>query len=222
MYAVLFDIDGTLISTGGAGQLAFALTFAEEFGVEPMSGEVKFAGRSDRAIAHELMRVHGIAETPENWQRFLGAYVQQLPLALSSRNGRVLPGVIDLLDELDRIPHVKVGLLTGNIHKGARAKMRHYGLDGRFAFGGFGDTTNDRDEIARQAIVAAETPICGSMVIGDTIHDVRCARAIDAVAVAVATGGNSLEELAAVEPDVLLADLSDASKLLAAIPKSGC
>jgi phosphoglycolate phosphatase len=232
LYAVLFDIDGTLIQSGGAGQLAFAETFAAEFGIAEISAAVAFAGRSDRAIAMELMEVHGIEPSADNWRRFCAAYLTRLPGALARKAGRVLPGVAALLDALDGVPHSAVGLLTGNIRKGADTKLTHYGLGGRFAFGGFGDATNDRCEIAKIALREAElhaeakngprgrAPLWGAMVIGDTVHDIRCARAIDAVAVALPTGGSTREELAAEGPDLLLDDLSDARPLLQVLQQS--
>ncbi len=224
MYAVLFDIDGTLVQTGGAGQLAFAETFAAEFGIPQISAAVRFAGRSDRAIAMELLEVHGLPTTEDNWRHFRTAYLQRLPEALVRQQGKVLPGVGELLDALDGVPHSAIGLLTGNVREGAAKKLDHYGLGRRFAFGGFGDDTNDRSEIARIALAEAErhvaersgrrTPLWGSMVIGDTIHDIRCARAIGALAVAMPTGGSTYDELAAEGPDLLLADLSDSAPLL--------
>ena len=153
---MLFDIDGTLVQTGGAGQLAFAETFAAEFGVAEISAAVKFAGRSDRAIAMELLDVHGLPTTEDNWRRFRAAYVGRLPDALRAAKGRVLPGVVELLDALAPLPHAAVGLLTGNIREGAETKLDHYGLGDRFAFGGFGDDTNDRCEIAAIALAEAE------------------------------------------------------------------
>jgi phosphoglycolate phosphatase len=218
VYAVLFDIDGTLIHTSGAGHLAFAETFAEEFGITEISASVPFAGRSDRAIAGELMSVHGVEATDESWQRFRSAYLKRLPSALERRDGRVLPGVVALLDALAKMPEAAVGLLTGNVSEGAQAKLNYYGLGSRFAFGGFGDEATDRNVIAAIALAEAQrhamSPLRGSMVIGDTVHDIRCARAIDAVAVAVPTGGATAEELAAEQPDVLLQNLSDARQLL--------
>ncbi len=224
MYAVLFDIDGTLVQTGGAGQLAFAETFAADFGVPQISAAVGFAGRSDRAIAMDLFAAHGLPATEENWNRFRASYLSRLPGALHARVGRVLPGVTALLDALDAIPHSAVGLLTGNVRAGADRKLAHYGLAHRFAFGGFGDDTTDRCEIAGMALAEAEKfaaerrsggdPLWGAMVIGDTIHDIRCARAIGALAVAMPTGGSTYDELAAEGPDMLLHDLSDSSRLL--------
>jgi phosphoglycolate phosphatase len=223
----LFDIDGTLVQTGGAGQLAFAETFAEEFGVPQISAAVKFAGRSDRAIAMDLFASHDLPATEENWRRFRAAYVERLPDALHRKVGCVLPGVGALLDALDAIPHSAIGLLTGNIQLGAERKLAHYGLHGRFAFGGFGDDTNDRCEIAAIAQAEAQRfaaerhgargPLWGTMVLGDTIHDIRCARAIGALAVAMPTGGSTRDELAAERPDILLDDLSDSASLLAVL-----
>jgi phosphoglycolate phosphatase len=218
VYAVLFDIDGTLIHTSGAGHLAFAETFAEEFGVVKISASVPFAGRSDRAIALELMSVHGVEATDDSWRRFRMAYLRRLPSALERRDGRVLPGVVALLDTLATMPEAAVGLLTGNVREGAQAKLNYYGLGGRFGFGGFGDEATDRNVIAAIALAEAKRTTAGqlrgAMVIGDTVHDIRCARAIDAVAVAVPTGGATAEELASAQPDVLLEDLSDARQLL--------
>jgi phosphoglycolate phosphatase-like HAD superfamily hydrolase len=225
LYAVLFDIDGTLVQTGGAGQLAFAETFAAEYGVPQISAAVSFAGRSDRAIALDLFAAHGIEPSDVNWRAFRAGYLQRLPDALKRKPGRVLPGVAALLDALDALPQSAVGLLTGNVREGAATKLGYYGLGHRFAFGGFGDDTNDRCEIAAIALAAAQQhaaernggrgeALWGAMVIGDTIHDIRCARAIGAVAVAVPTGGATKAELAAEGPDILVDDLSDPSRLL--------
>lgn len=227
VYAVLFDIDGTLIQTGGAGQLAFAETFADLFGVSELSGAVPFAGRSDRAIAYDLMRTHGILASDENWQRFRQVYLDKLPRALERRQGRVLAGVVDLLDELERHEHPLIGLLTGNLQDGARHKLTYYGLFERFGFGGFGDVSDDRCEIAATALAEAtraaaarnghangKPQLSGAVVIGDTVHDITCARSINAFAVAVPTGNTSADELRAAEPDLLLDDLSDARPLL--------
>lgn len=227
MYAVLFDIDGTLISTDGAGRQAFAEAFATEFGIEPISPGVPFAGRSDRAIASELMEVHGIEVNEQTWQRFRRTYLAGLPAVLGKRKGRVLPGVVDMLDALAEMPHVIVGLLTGNLAEGAERKLVHYGLAGRFSFGGFGDVLTDRCDIAAAAVEAANAhlravsngdgplELSGAMVIGDTIHDIRCARSIGATAVAVPTGGSTLAELTDEKPDFLTPDLSHHQALLA-------
>jgi phosphoglycolate phosphatase-like HAD superfamily hydrolase len=212
MHVVLFDIDGTLVLTGGAGQHAFQLTFAEEFGVETISREVQFSGRSDRAIAMDLFRAHRLEVTPANWNRFRDGYIRRLPAALSARTGHVLPGVHALVDHLSGRDDVLIGLLTGNIRKAAERKLSHYNLWHHFPFGGFGDEHEDRCDIASAAVKAAHkhstNGISGAViVIGDTPNDIACARSIGAIAVAVATGGASTESLRDAMPDVLVETL---------------
>ena len=219
MHIVLFDIDGTLINSGGAGTAAFKLAMADQFGVEKI-GDVPFAGRTDRAIVGDLFERHGIDNAPENWQRFVTAYVGALVHVLPTCQGRVLPGVVELLDELDRRDDVIMGLLTGNVREGARLKLTHYDLVDRFPFGGFGDHHHQRADVAAEALAEAQRHLACSAdghavyVIGDTPEDISCARAIGATVVAVATGLPDITTLAAAEPDLLLDDLTDASALL--------
>jgi len=219
MYSVLFDIDGTLIESGGAGKNAFAAAFAELFQINEISSGVKFAGRSDRAIALELMQLHGVEPSPEHWHQFVETYLKLLETTLPECPGRVLPGVVELLDKLDSVEHVLPGLLTGNIKGGAARKLTQYGLADRFKYGGFGDVWDDRNDIAKEAFeqarFQARGELTGTMVIGDTVNDVTCARSIGAFAVAVATGGASREELQAAKPDLLLGDLTEVDELLA-------
>jgi phosphoglycolate phosphatase len=222
MYAVLFDIDGTLVNTGGAGKHAFAATFADDFGVTQIDAKVAFAGRSDRAITLELMTLHNVAPSEENWTRFLAGYIGRLKGALAHCEGQVLPGVVELLDQLREMDSVAVGLLTGNVHAGAREKLSYYGLADRFAFGGYGDDHDNRNDIAAAAVRSASEYMAngrlfGTMVIGDTVNDVTCAQSVDSYAVAVATGGSSFEELRATGPDLLVNDLTDCETLLAEI-----
>lgn len=228
MYAILFDIDGTLLLTGGAGKLCFVETLREDFGIMEARGEVPFAGRSDRAIAEELMQANGVEPSAENWQHFFQGYCRRMDGALRRSRGALLPGVVELLDELGRLDHVLVGLLTGNAEHGAWAKLGHYGLANRFSFGGFGDHHTDRNDIAAAALAAAEREatrrwngatrnLRGAMVVGDTISDVRCAKSIGAYAVGVATGSTSRDELAASGADLVLADLSDSRPILSVV-----
>jgi phosphoglycolate phosphatase-like HAD superfamily hydrolase len=218
MYAVLFDIDGTLLLTAGAGMKAFAAAFAELFEVQQLLGDVPFAGRSDRAIALELMHIHGIEPTDEHWHQFVESYLQHLETTLPQCVGEIMPGVHGLLDALQRQDHVLVGLLTGNLRSGAACKLSHYGLADRFKFGGFGDLWTDRNAIAseacEQARCHARGKLDGVMVIGDTVHDIRCARSIGACAVAVPTGNTSADQLRDEEPDILVEDLTEVEPLL--------
>src|SRR5437879_6237842 len=100
MIVCLFDIDGTLLASGGAGKAAMEVALAAAFGVPASSDGVPFSGRTDRSIARDLFRLHGIEESPPNWQRFLTTYLEQLPACLASHQGRVLPGIASLLEGL--------------------------------------------------------------------------------------------------------------------------
>jgi phosphoglycolate phosphatase len=220
MHVCLFDIDGTLIASGGAGKVALEKALASEFGITKLIDKLQLSGRPDRAILRDLFRLHVIDDTPENWRRITEAYLRELPACLAASKGCVLPGIGELLDHLHGRADVAVGLLTGNIRAGARVKLGHFGLFDYFAFGGFGDRHFDRDDVAREAWDEIHRRFNGSVaaervwVIGDTPLDVRCARSIGARAVAVATGWHSRDELAEHAPDLLLTDLSDPRPLL--------
>jgi phosphoglycolate phosphatase-like HAD superfamily hydrolase len=219
MIACLFDIDGTLLASGGAGKAALESAFTGEFGVE-LRGQIPYAGRTDRAIVRDLFRLHDLVDTPENLHKLLDGYLRRLPDSLRQHNGRVLPGIQAVLAQLREAPHVAVGLLTGNVRAGAQTKLGHFGLFEHFAFGGFGDHHFDRDDVAREAFAAVQQcvgPHCTAdrvWVIGDTPLDVQCARAIGARVAAVATGLHTCAELSPTKPDLLLSDLSDPQPLL--------
>jgi phosphoglycolate phosphatase len=219
MITCLFDIDGTLLASGGAGKAALESAFTGEFNIE-LRVHIPYAGRTDRAIMRDLFRQHDLADTPENLQKLLSGYLRRLPDSLRQHNGRVLPGIADILRQLKAAPHVAVGLLTGNVRAGAQVKLGHFGLFEHFGFGGFGDHHFDRDDVAREAFAAVQScvgPHCTAdrvWVIGDTPLDVQCARAIGARVAAVATGLHTCEQLAATKPDLLFTDLSDPMPLL--------
>jgi phosphoglycolate phosphatase len=225
MHICLFDIDGTLVSSGGAGKAAMEAALRSAFGADRGCDGIPFSGRTDRAIGRDLFQRHGIDETPANWQRFLEAYLGHLPDTLAGHPGRILPGIVALLERLQAHGDVRLGLLTGNIRDGARIKLGHFGLYHHFAFGGFGDLHLDRDDVARAAWQTVRerfpdirTADC-TWVIGDTPLDVCCARAIGARVAAIATGWHPLEELAQAKPDLLLQDLSDPTPFLARLHK---
>jgi phosphoglycolate phosphatase-like HAD superfamily hydrolase len=215
MPVILWDIDGTLIRSGGAGKHALEGALRDAFGLAEVRDEVPYSGRTDCAISVDLLRVHGIDPTPDNQRKLQSAYLAKLPHSLMERGGNVLPGVQDVLTCLKPRNGVLLGLLTGNIRSGAVTKLAHFGLWDYFALGGFGDDLVDRDDVARRA----HREVCSHRghevdpndiwVIGDTPHDVKCARAIGAKAVAVATGWHPVEELTACKPDHCFADLSD-------------
>lgn len=219
MHVVLFDIDGTLIRSGGAGRDALELALFQEFG-RIGSEAIEIHGRTDRGIIHSLFQHHGIDYTPNTWQRFRSAYLQALPEQLRIRGGYILPGVVELVRELQARDNVALGLLTGNMREGARIKLSHFELFEPFPFGGFGDEHLERNDVARDAFVAAEQhlglrPLPDQVwVIGDTPADVCCARAIGARAIAVATGFSAFDDLAECKPDLLLNDLRESVEWL--------
>ncbi len=186
MHLCLFDIDGTLLLTGGAGQRAFAATFLQDFGVEEFDGSVLFAGRSDRAILTDLFVAHDIEPSAGNFQKFRDGYLNRLSDELKQGEGRVLAGILPLLEELTARSDAALGLVTGNMEDGAKRKLARYSLDHYFEFGGFGDQHTDRNEIAREAFargidwLAARNVIRTTthrvIVVGDTPHDITCAR----------------------------------------------
>src|SRR5579863_3873808 len=149
MHIILFDIDGTLLASGGAGKLALETAFTEDFGRE-LRVQVPYSGRTDRAIVRELFESHDVAHTPANLEKLLAGYLRRLPGCLERMQGRVLPGIADLLVHLKERDEVAVGLLTGNVRAGAKVKLGHFGLFEHFTFGGFGDHHFDRDDVARE------------------------------------------------------------------------
>ena len=219
MNVLLFDIDGTLIHTHGAGKDAMLAAVRNEFAPDRMQEDVDLLGRSDRGIMRDVFAAHGIENTESNWQRFVAAYVPGLKANLPQRNGVILPGVVSLLEQLRQQENVALGLLTGNIEQGARAKLEHFELLNYFQFGAFGDRHFDRRGIAREAMDNARLCLDMSIdpervwVLGDTLNDIDCARAIGANAVAVATGMHTASQLAQAEPDVVLDDLSDPGRI---------
>ena len=216
---LLFDIDGTLLTTGGAGERGFAEAFHEAFGIRDDLSTVDFAGATDTRITRMLFDRHGLPDTPANHARFKAAYLPRLAANLPRLPGRVLPGVVELLPALAEWPaEFALGLLTGNFAAAADLKLVHYGLTGFFAFGAFADDSPDRDRLgpvalgrARERFGAAAfpDPARDVLVLGDTPRDVACARACGAKVLAVATGRHGRETLAAHGPDFLFDTLSD-------------
>ena len=217
---LLWDIDGTLISTGAAGQRAIVRATAERFGGTGDLEGVEIAGRTDTGIAQQILRKYGVPINDEGVHSFLDLYVRLLAEELPQREGRVLPGVLELLQRTAQQPDTTLGLLTGNLERGAKLKLEHYHLWHFFAFGAFSDDHHDRNELGAFAVSRAleETGIqfAGAQVdvIGDTGHDIACGKAIGARTIAVATGSWSREQLAEHRPDFLFDDLSNVDEVM--------
>lgn len=219
----LFDIDGTLLLTGRAGEHALRLALRDRFGVEDDLAAISFAGSTDGAIAQQMFEANGIPVTPENVADLFDGYIHHLALELPRREGQVLPGIVGLLEELHARPDCVLGLLTGNLARGAELKLSHYGVWDFFEFGAFADDHVDRNKLGPVAHARAAEKHGISfdgrdvLVIGDTPRDIDCARAAGFVAVAIATGNYSTEQLAEHHPDFLFEDLSDTKGVLAAL-----
>ncbi|MGL6073828.1 MAG: HAD family hydrolase [Fimbriiglobus sp.] len=220
MPALLFDIDGTLIRTGGAGKAAMEGAMRLAFGLSEVLDNVPYSGRTDPAIGHDLLVENRIDPTPENLARLHATYLEVLPQRLHEIGGEVCVGVRELLAELEREPAIVLGLLTGNMRHGAQVKLSHFGLWDTFALGGFGDRHTDRDDVAREAQanlhehLGRRLPAEEIWIIGDTPLDVKCAKAIGVKSIAVATGWHPREELDATGADLVLDDLRDTAALL--------
>src|SRR5580698_3604101 len=211
---VLFDIDGTLVRTGGAGIEAFRKVFAAEFRATDGFEKLKFAGRTDTGLVREFFEYHHIPWTRENTERFFEHYVFLLDHILSQGAPRHCDGVLEFLAALNALPAPPlIGLLTGNIRLGAEIKLRHCNLWEPFKMGAFADASEDRNLIAVAArergsrLLGKELRGDQIVVIGDTAHDIRCGRYIGAKVLAVATGGATLDELKAHQPDWVVENL---------------
>lgn len=213
----LFDIDGTLLHSGGAGKRAMIAAFRDVFGCADGFADVQMAGRTDPEIVREALAKQGIPWDTRLVEAFRRRYLELIgpELAVPSATKRLLPGIPAVLDALQGLGFVTLGLLTGNWKEGARAKLVHFGIDGYFRVGAFADDAEERERLLPFALARAQE-LTGIMirpqdvvVVGDTIRDIECARPHGAVTVAVPTGGNSMAELAEADPDFLLADLSD-------------
>jgi phosphoglycolate phosphatase-like HAD superfamily hydrolase len=217
MRIALFDIDGTILSSQGAGRRALETALTDVFGRTGPS-HYRYDGKTDRQIIRELMRAEGMddAVIDARMDEVLTTYLRGLAAEISSRDVQLLPGVAALLDELEQESDVVLGLLTGNVAEGAAAKLLAVGVDmTRFRVNAFGSDHESRPvlpAIARErAMAMLGVPVEAEqiIVIGDTPLDIACAHAIGAKAVAVATGHYSVAELAAHAPAAVLADFSD-------------
>jgi phosphoglycolate phosphatase-like HAD superfamily hydrolase len=223
---VLFDIDGTLITSRGAGRRAMRLAFERVFGTAGGIDQYDLRGRTDTRIVHDVMAAEGweAARVRERLDEFFEAYVGGLTAEIGDgRHVVTLPGVAALVERLERAPDVALGLVTGNIEEGARIKLLPTGLWPRFQVGAYGSDHMDRRRLPSLAARRAHARLGREfspeevIVIGDTPHDVDCARAFGAVAVAVATGQYPREQLLAEGPDHFFEDLGDLERVIVAL-----
>jgi len=217
---LLFDIDGTLLSSAGAGKDALEKGMVSKFGIDHIVDGLSLSGRTDKGILHDLLRLHGIEHTDASYETMMKAYLANLPESLKSAQGKILPGIKTMLEDLKTRDDCAVGLLTGNLRAGAKIKLGHFGIFEHFQFGGFGDHHLDRDDVAQEALGEIQVRFGKDFstskvwVLGDTPLDIKCARAIGAKVLAVATGWHTEKELESHSPDLLFGDLTDTKDVL--------
>jgi phosphoglycolate phosphatase len=220
---LLWDIDATLITTGGAGEKSLKRAIARRYGTEDDLHDIEIAGRTDASIARRILQKYGVTTNAENVSDFLDEYISGLSQLLPQVPGRVLPGVRELLDRLRPNKNRVLALLTGNLRRGAQLKLEQYGLWDYFEFGAFADDHHERNELGAFARRRAEEKHGHAFaaaqidVIGDTGHDIACGQIFGARTIAVATGSWSRQQLLAHEPDFLFDDLSDVEGVLSAL-----
>jgi phosphoglycolate phosphatase len=223
MHLILFDIDGTLTLTGGAGMRAMNRACADVVGHDNAMDGVALAGRTDWIILDDILRNAGRALDATLLDQLRRRYVAHLAeeIQLPGRGVKdMMPGIRPLLDALQRREDVALGLLTGNFLEGARIKLEYFDLWRYFPCGAFGGDSANRNDLVPVAIRRARE--CGIadvqpsdvLVVGDTPHDVACARVAGATPVAVATGGYSVETLRDSGAEIVFQDLSDTSAFL--------
>ena len=227
MKVALFDIDGTLLWTKGAGRRAMERALAANIGTSGPADH-RYDGKTDRQIVREAMRHEGFAdaEVDARMERVMANYVAELTVELERDDHGVelLPGVLELLDALEKRDDVVLGLLTGNVVHGAERKLRCVGIEfARFpvgAFGSDGEHRHDLPAIARdRASAHIGRPVRGDacVIIGDTPSDIACGRGIGARAIAVATGHYDVASLEACNPHAVFPDLTDTMAIVRAI-----
>jgi phosphoglycolate phosphatase len=222
---LLFDIDGTLVLTGGAGGRAMSLAFDEIFGIRDAFAGIPMLGRTDSWILASAADKHGIPPGSADLARFQSVYFKHLAREIDQPGSRkgIMPGIRPLLDALAARDDAYLALLTGNYEVSARLKLEHFGLWHYFRCGAFGDDAPDRNGLLPRAM--SQIGACGGplvpasqvVIIGDTPLDVAVALAGGARSIAVATGSHSVDELKASGADVVFDTLEDTDSVLAAI-----
>jgi phosphoglycolate phosphatase-like HAD superfamily hydrolase len=224
---VLFDIDGTLLWTDGAGRRAMEAALSALFGT-PGPPQYRYDGKTDRQIVRATMRLEGFTDAviDQRMMATMEEYLTQLVRELDRRDRAIrrFEGVLELLDALETRADRVSGLLTGNLERGAHAKLRAAGVPPeRFTIGAFGSDHEVRSELPAIAQRRAREHLGHAVegdqliIVGDTPDDIACGRAIGARAIAVATGRFSVSELAAHDPAFVFTSLADTDALMQAI-----
>jgi phosphoglycolate phosphatase len=222
MQLVLFDIDGTLVNTGGAGTEAMNRAFAELYQIADAFADIHMSGKTDPAILDEALAYHQLQSRDGILEVFHERYIFHLRHTIQQpkRLRRLMPGIPGLLEALAARSDVLLGLLTGNFAQGAQLKLESFGIWQHFCLGAYGSDASDRNAlvpIAQEragALLGCDFPSQHTVIIGDTPRDIACAQVHGARVVAVATGNYSVDELQQHRPDHCLADLGDVPAVL--------
>lgn len=215
---VLFDIDGTLIHTGGAGTRSMNMAFQELFSIKDAFQDISMAGKTDRQIMKEGLRAHGFNNTDGNLGNMVNAYLKFLETEIDNQGRKLKPGIIEVLNRIKE-GKMSLGLLTGNLEKGARIKLKAFGLNEYFPEGAFGSDHEDRDMLLPIALEkfsrkGLNFSAADCIVIGDTPRDVQCAKIHGALCIAVATGPYSKKDLLNTDADIVFDSLADVNRCM--------
>jgi phosphoglycolate phosphatase-like HAD superfamily hydrolase len=225
MKYILFDIDGTIMDSGGAGMRAMDTAFMELFSVRDAFQTISMAGKTDMQILREGFELHSIDNSNGVIPEFYRLYVRYLREYMKSSMGHLKPGIKEALVKLQAQKEFVLGLLTGNIEEGAMIKLDFFGLCEYFNTGAFGDDDEDRDKLLPIAVDKLykrnflRVSFSDCIVIGDTPRDVSCSKPYGAFSVAVATGPYSAGALSEAGADIVFKDLSDTEAFMAAISR---
>jgi phosphoglycolate phosphatase-like HAD superfamily hydrolase len=222
---ILFDVDGTLIDPGGAGRSSLGKTFNELFAIRDAFDGIRMAGKTDIQIIKEGLSVHGLSSDDRLLPSILSVYVKTLKTEIMNKKKHINPGVVELLDTLKAMDGYGLGLLTGNIERGARIKLGAFGLNEYFSVGAFGDDNENRnlllpiavEKFRRMTNISINGDDC--IVIGDTPSDVQCSKPFGALSIAVSTGPYGYESLLETGADYVLRDLSYAMDIISKVTK---
>lgn len=220
MKIVLFDIDGTILHSGGAGRLAMIQTFNELFNIPNGFDGISMAGKTDPLIIELALEKHNINAEDKEIEHFKNRYFELLSENISKDlpEKRIYPGVNELIKKLDGNPEIKLGLLTGNWERGAKIKLGHFDLNKYFSFGAYGSDSINRNDLLPIALKRCEEfnniQPKNTVVIGDTPKDVECATVHGALSLAVATGSYSVQNLRDEGADWAVDNLTDHSKII--------